>query len=105
VATNTSSSYGGTVNWAVNMGYSDKARKKFLLRFSKPGFYSWDKLSIVSQPVGAIEENLKKLKENNKASISFSTNRMDVAVAPEEGADERYTFLSMPYSAGWSATM
>lgn len=105
VATSTSSSYGGKVNWAVNMGYSDKACKKFRLRFAKPGFYRWDKLSIVSQPVGAIEENLKKLKESNKASISFATNRMDVAVAPEEGADERYTFLSIPYSAGWSATM
>ncbi|MEE0705783.1 MAG: YfhO family protein [Adlercreutzia sp.] len=105
ISTSESSSYSGKVNWAVNMGYSEKARKKFVLRFTQPGYYSWDKLSVVSQPVKAIEENLKKLKEDNKASITFATNRMDVAVAPEDGADERYTFLSIPYSAGWSATM
>ena len=105
VATSGASTYGGKMNWAVNLGYSEKAVKKFSLHFSAPGLYTWDKLAVVSQPVGAIEENLKKLKESNKASIRFATNRMDVTVAAEEGADERYTFLSVPYSAGWSATV
>ena len=100
-----SSSYSGKVNWAVNMGYSKKGVKKFTLRFRTPGWYSWDKLSVVSQPVSAIEENLKKLQEQNKASISFSTNRMDISVAPEEGRDVRYVFVSIPYSAGWTATL
>lgn len=100
-----SSSYSGKVNWAVNMGYSKKGVKKFTLRFKTPGWYTWDKLSVVSQPVSAIEENLKKLQEQNKASITFDTNRMDINVAPEEGTDVRYVFVSVPYSAGWTAAL
>lgn len=105
VATSKSSTYGGKVNWALNMGYAKKAVKKFRLIFETPGLYTWDKLSVVSQPVGSIEDNLRKLKEDNRASVRFGTNRFDVAVAAEEGQDERYTFVSVPYSAGWSATL
>lgn len=105
IATEESSAYGGKVNWAVNMGYSEAGVEKITLRFKTPGTYTWSKLNVVSQPVAAISENLKALKEANKASVNFGANRMDIAVAPEEGRDVRYVFVSVPFSAGWSATV
>ncbi|MEE0706659.1 MAG: YfhO family protein [Adlercreutzia sp.] len=105
VATSDSSTYGGKTNWAVNMGYSEKAVKKFRIVFRAPGVYSWDKLSVASQPVRAIEDNLRELKAENKASIDLAVNRIGIDVAAEKGADERYVFMSIPYSTGWSATL
>ena len=48
----------------------------------------------------------------NAAAIAFEDNAMDVtlsaaddAVADENQGNSRYVFVSVPYSAGWSATM
>lgn len=107
IANSNHAGYGGKVDWAVNMGYSEEPVTSFTIKFGKPGIYTFDKMHIASQPVAAIEENVKKLQEDNDASVSFGTNRIAVDVAAEKdgGTDERYVFLSVPYSAGWSATV
>lgn len=105
VVTSTSNSYGGKTNWVMELGYSKKPVKRFRLSFSKPGVYTWDKFSIATQPIKQIEDELKQLKSNNKASIDFSVNRMNVTVAAEGGDEERYVFVSIPFSDGWSVTL
>lgn len=99
--------YGGKVDWAVNMGYSEEPVTSFTITFGEPGIYTFDKMYVASQPVAAIEENVKKLQAENAASVSFGTNRISVDVAAEKdgGDDERYVFLSVSYSPGWSATV
>ncbi|MEY8460638.1 YfhO family protein [Eggerthellaceae bacterium 24-137] len=99
--------YGGKVDWAVNMGYSEEPVTSFTIKFDRPGIYTFDKMYVACQPVAAIEENVKKLQAENDASVSFGTNRISVDVAAEKNGsdDERYVFLSVPYSAGWSATV
>lgn len=99
--------YGGKDNWAVNMGYSEKPVKSYTIKFSRAGTYTFDKMYVASQPVAAIEENVKKLQAENDASVSFGTNRISVDVSAEKdgGDDARYVFLSVPYSPGWSATV
>ncbi|WP_217952360.1 YfhO family protein [Adlercreutzia caecimuris] len=107
IANSRNAGYGGKVDWAVNMGYSEEPATSFTIKFSKPGVYSFDRMYVASQPVAAIEENVKKLQDENAASVSFGTNRISVDVAAEkdDGDDARYVFLSVPYSPGWSATV
>lgn len=107
IANSRNAGYGGKVDWAVNMGYSEKPVKSFTIKFGKPGVYTFDKMYVASQPVAVIEENVKKLQAENDASVSFGTNRISVDVAAEKDGsdDERYVFLSVPYSPGWSATV
>ena len=81
--------------------------KSYTIKFSRAGTYTFDKMYVASQPVAAIEENVKKLQAENDASVSFGTNRISVDVSAEKdgGDDARYVFLSVPYSPGWSATV
>lgn len=107
IANSNHAGFGGKVNWAVNMGYSEKPVTSFTIKFGRPGTYTFDKMYVASQPVAAIESNVKKLQEENDASASFGTNAISVHVAAaKNGGDAtRYAFLSVPYSSGWSATM
>lgn len=99
--------YGGKVDWVVNMGYSGEPVKRYVLKIQRPGIYTYDSLYVSSQNLEAVSANLKTLREQNTASISFSTNRMDVHVEAEKdrGDGARYVFVSVPYSAGWSAVV
>ncbi len=99
--------YGGKVDWVVNMGFSKKPVRRYALKIQNPGVYTYDDIFVSSQNLEQLKGNIKTLQEQNTASISFSNNRMDVQVEAEkdQGSEERYVFVSVPYSAGWSATL
>lgn len=101
------SGYGGKTDWVVNMGYSEKPAKSYVVRIESPGVYTYDDIYAATQDLEAISSDLKKLQSQNTAAISFSVNGMDVQLEAEVNGDDktRYLFVSVPYSAGWSATV
>lgn len=112
VATNASAKYSGKNDWAVNLGMADEPLESVSISFGAVGVYSFDELYACAQPQQAIRDNIERLRADNDASIQFGTNAFYVHVDAEElsgksenQGDSRYVFVSIPYSAGWSATI
>ncbi len=104
--TSEASAYSGMEDFTVNMGYADEARTSATIRFNSCGIYFLDSLFVSFLPTAPVSENIEKLLDSNRASITFGSDRLEIQVA--EGAspeDSDYLFLSIPYAQGWTATI
>lgn len=99
--------YGGKTEWAVNLGYSETPLTTFTVTFGEIGDYDCAAIHTAAQPVAPILENLKALQSANSATIEFVAQGVNIDVQPSQtdSDDERFVFVSLPYSNGWSATL
>lgn len=85
-------------DYLLNLNYSDKERTSLTLTFENPGIYTFDELSIVSQPVDMLEECTDAMKEDVLEQVEISTNRITGSISLEK---DKLLCLSIPYSKGW----
>lgn len=112
IATSASPKYAGKEDWAVNLGASDDPVTSITVTFGGVGVYEFAEIYGATQSVEVVRENAERLQEGNAASVAFDDDAMTVSVdavnstaAGENREKSRYVFVSVPYSAGWSATM
>lgn len=98
--------YGAKSEWIVNMGYSQAPQSTYTITFGEVGEYLCLPPYVAHQPIADIQRNIEDLLNRNTASIDFSPAGMSVELASTDNTkDARYLFLSIPYSAGWSASI
>lgn len=85
-------------DYLLNLNYSDKERTSLTLTFENPGIYTFDELSIISQPVDMLEECTDAMKEDVLEQVEISTNRITGSISLEK---DKLLCLSIPYSKGW----
>ena len=112
MVTSASPKYAGKENWAVNLGYAVEPVTTLTVTFGAVGAYEFADFYADTQSVAAMADNAAQLQGENASAIAFDDNAMEVTLSAAGGAatdgkqgDSRYVFVSVPYSAGWSATM
>lgn len=98
--TNKNSMSSGRTDYLLNLNYSDKKRTTIKLTFDQPGIYTFDKLSVVSQPVDFLKEQTDAMKEDVLEEVEILPNTITGKISLDE---EKLLCLSVPYSKGWTA--
>lgn len=89
----------GRTDYLLNLNYSDKERTTLTITFDQPGIYTFDELSVISQPVDMLEECTDALKENVLENVEISTNHITGNISLNE---DKLLCFSIPYSKGWT---
>lgn len=89
----------GRKDYLLNLNYSDKERNTLTITFDQPGIYTFDQLSVISQPVDMLKECTDALKENVLENVEISTNRITGNISLEK---DKLLCFSIPYSKGWT---
>lgn len=103
IVNSSAASYGGKVDFALNMGVSKEKVKKYVMHFSEKGSYKYEHIRVSYQPVNKIESNIEILKENNTVNFSLEKNEIVGSVDVLSGRNDCFMIISIPYSSGWSA--
>ena len=90
----------GRTDYLLNLNYSDKKRTTIKLTFDQPGIYTFDELSVVSQPVDFLKEQTDAMKEDVLEEVEILPNTITGKISLDE---EKLLCLSVPYSKGWTA--
>ena len=94
--------YGGKSDWLLNLGYSDTRQTSVTLTFDKVGSYSFDSLGIVCQPMGSYYTRIDALRQDVLENTQVTSNQVTGTISLDA---DKALFLSIPYSAGWTATV
>ncbi len=94
------SCYTGHDSFITNLGYNEDGIKEIYLKLDRPGYYSFDSLDVVCQPMKSAAEEIKKLGKEALESAVVDTNSIS-GVA--EVSDDKLMVLSIPFSTGWRA--
>ena len=94
--------YGGKHDWAVNVGYSDKARNVIALKFVNPGVYSFESLGVFAQYSDEVKEDVAALSSSAASNIVEEGNRISCSIDVDS---KQYLYFRVPYSEGWTATV
>ncbi len=89
----------GRTDYVLNLGCSDKIRKKITLKFKEAGIYTIEDLLIISQPVEKISGYVRELSNDSLENIVMTTNRISGKITVTEN---KLLCLSLPYTKGWS---
>lgn len=101
--TKDNTTYGNKHEWTMNLGYFEKAPKTITLTLAFRGTYTFDDLQVISQPVEPLLEQAKANGARAIDSVEYATNQVNATVRTAESAE--LAFFSLPYSAGWTATV
>ncbi len=94
--------YGGREDWLVNLGWSGEPLTRITLTFDAAGLYSFDELSLWSQPMDTLDAAKEFASRNPVSDMSFDGRAVSGSVSAES---DSVLVLSVPYDAGWSATL
>ncbi len=94
--------YSGKSNFLLNMGYSDTAKNKIKLTFQQRGIFTFDKLSVVCQPMSDYERDMEQRQKHVVEDIKLGTNCLDASVEAEK---DSMLVLVLPIKSGWKATV
>lgn len=100
VATPSFNFYSGIHDFTINLGYSKKAQNYAVLKFDNAGYYSYDDIKIVCQPMSNTESYIEKLSQNVLENIEIKDNGFSGNISLDES---KILCLSAPYSSGWTA--
>lgn len=89
----------GRKDYLLNLNYSDKERTSLTITFEKSGIYTFDDLSVISQPVNMLEGCTDAMKEDVLENVEISTNCITGSISLDK---EKLLCLSIPYSKGWT---
>lgn len=89
-------------DFLVNLGYDENSRAELTVKFKNPGEVSFDKFYLIAQPMDDFAEQVDKLADSGVGDIevdgdviTFSADREAAGIA----------CISVPYQAGWRATV
>lgn len=92
--------YSGIHDFTVNMGYhAASASHRYTVTFPAAGFYSWDTLELLRQPLDNYKKYTRTLSADTLEGLSLSDNRVSGSITLKE---DKVLCLTLPYSAGWA---
>lgn len=94
--------YAGRHNFIFNTGWDSPGERQIKIIFETPGIYSFDHLSVYSQPLDNYEMKVNALKEDVLENVKMETNKISGDISLEQ---QKILCLSIPYSKGWTATV
>lgn len=89
----------GRTDYLMNLCYSKKGREKITLEFKEPGIYTYNDISVISQPMDKLSSYVTARKENQLENLQMHTNHISGTITLEK---KKLLCLSLPYSEGWS---
>lgn len=92
--------YSGRHDFLVNMCYSKTPKTKIKITFPEIGTYSFDKLSVLCQPMDHYTEKIKLLKNNKMHNIKIKNDYITGTISLDKA---QIVCFSLPYDKGWSA--
>jgi uncharacterized membrane protein YfhO/putative flippase GtrA len=92
--------YNDLHDYSVNLDYSEEAVTSMKLTFSEPGFYSFDSIGIVCQPMDNYADQIASLKSSALENVEIGTNTVSGTIALDQ---PKFLCFSIPYSKGWTA--
>lgn len=92
--------YAGIDDFLVNLGDFKEPVEEIRLTFPDRGSYSYDSITVVSQPMGKQLAYAGQRGEEVLENITFPTNQIQGEISL---SGDRILFLSVPYSTGWRA--
>lgn len=92
--------YGGSRDWACNLGYSANGTDSVVLTFENRGIYRFDSIEVQALPMEPLERYVEELKGLSSADVLFGCNRISCSVDTET---DGMLFLSVACADGWSA--
>ncbi len=90
--------YSGVHDFTTNLGYSKQAQNSCTLTFPKKGFYSWDDIKIICQPMDNYQSYTENLSRDVLENLNIEDNRVSGKISLQE---DKILCLSIPYSDGW----
>lgn len=92
--------YTGKHDFICNIGYVESEVQRLEISFDSEGVYTFDAITIVSQPLDGVGEYLDALTDEKLEHVSFGVNEMrgDITVT-----GDKILCLTVPYSSGWTA--
>lgn len=87
-------------DYIINFAYSDEARDTLTIEFSEQGYYTFDEMSVICQPMDEYVEQVSKLGENQLENIVTDTNTISGDITVDK---DKILCLTVPYSSGWTA--
>jgi len=91
--------YGGIHNFTANLGYSEDAINGCSFTFATKGFYSWDDIKVICQPMENQISYTRKLSQDVLENIKLEDNKVSGTISLEQ---DKILCLSIPYSNGWT---
>lgn len=100
--TTSHSYYCGIHDYTANLGYCKGSQNYCTIKFAEPGVYTFDSMSIESQPMDDFDKQVDELKADTMTNTKISTNSVsgDISLT-----DDKILCLTVPYSQGWTATV
>lgn len=92
--------YMGKHDYAINLGYDDKARQKATISFQQPGVYTFDSIRVACQPMDGLDKQIEVLKEDTLQNVAFGTNEITGTISLDQS---KMLVMTIPYSQGWTA--
>jgi uncharacterized membrane protein YfhO len=92
--------YNDVHDFSVNMDYSEEAVTSLKLTFSEPGFYSFDSIGIVCQPMDNYADQISALKSSSLENEEIGTDTVSGTITLDQ---PKFLCFSIPYSEGWTA--
>ena len=90
----------GKKNFTINLGYSEAEKTYCSVSFPSAGYYSWDDMQIICQPMDNYENYVSNLSQNKLENITVTDNKVNGTIELQE---PKILCLSVPYSKGWTA--
>jgi len=94
--------YRGAKDLLINLGYSEQAKDGITIQFTQAGFYSFDDMEVICQPMYQYVDRVSALAADPVEDITIDGN---VVTAHTEPSGDRILCIAIPYSTGWSATI
>ena len=100
LTTPNNSFHNGKKNFTVNLGYSKDKMNYCNISFPSTGFYSWESMQVICQPMENYQNYVSKLSENVLQNVTVADN---VVSGKIDLSEPKILCLSIPYSKGWTA--
>ena len=92
--------YYGARDMKICLGYTDYKRSSVELQFKGRGYYTFDSISIIAQPMDNYDALVNNIIRADQVSVETNTVHGQITM-PSDGV----VCVAIPYSAGWSATV
>ena len=94
--------YSNVHDHLLNMGYSEKPIDKLTITFLKRGTYTFDDIAVICQPMTNVASQMEALGQGTDKVVKVETNRIYEEITLDS---DKILGLTIPYSAGWTATV
>lgn len=93
--------YSGTSNFTVNMGYCNRNHAEIEITFDE-GVYTFDSIQLVVQSLDDFENDIARLRADTLQDLKIEADKISGTISLDES---KILYLSVPYSAYWTAVV